>query len=181
MEYVVDKVYYHLKKVSTDEKPLDVGQELNIGDKYNDFFMYYDHLPANLTIDNLVNEFSIFTRELLLENVRISSYPEMPSREKCIWLIPNDDLLVQRIIYWTKEFKEDCRIFKVSCTGNVHMADSLFIQKYQGCFSDIVENAHKYWQGVIEGENKLSSEILFTGHLMVLEECELQHTLIKKM
>lgn len=100
--------------------------------------------------------------ELIFEDVRKTSYSSLPSRFNCIWLCDED-----QINYWLSVFNQPCIVFKVSVTGEAHIADGSLLLADFLKVSTITELAHRYWGGEIILSK--SKEILFVGDLKILE------------
>lgn len=120
------------------------------------------------TIDNLHDAITI-NRELIFESIRKEFYPELPSRQKCIWLIPNNE---ESLKFWEDIIeKKHQRIFKVTVDGNIHRTAQKWL--IGGTFSIIKWNelAHSYWKG--EDNGNFNDEILFEGKIKIIEEINL--------
>jgi len=106
-------------------------------------------------------------RENLFEEIRLSFFPNLPSRKRGIWLIPyNEDALA----YWKTRIEKG-RIFKVRATGKVHNSSEKFllIELYES-FNHLRNMAFLYWAGV--EEESIMDEIIFEGFIEVLELIE---------
>jgi hypothetical protein len=108
------------------------------------------------TIDSLGNALKI-CRELAFESIRKEFYPELPSRQKCIWLMPDNEKSLE--LWKNTIHNEHQKIFKVTADGNIHRA----VQKWLigGTFSlnKWITLAHKYWKG--EDSGSIEDEIIF--------------------
>lgn len=181
MGQVSNEIFYHIQKIKpeNDSNKFIVGKEYTIGSKNNPFFDYFYHFGFPNAIDcaqmkQLILDYQLFAREILFEEVRRESYPDKPSRQKCLWLIPNTPKLKEAIDFWLTQifFNEEAKpveILKLSCTGNVFLANQCYLQNYFGHFTKYKENAHKYWSGKETSTASLFLEELFIGKIKVLD------------
>lgn len=115
--------------------------------------------------DSLGNSLRII-RELAFESVRKEFYSELPSRQKCIWLIPNER---QSFDFWKSILQDkNQRIFKVEVDGKIHRAAQKWLIGGTVPLDEINSKAHKYWKG--EDSGSFEDEILFVGNLKIHEE-----------
>lgn len=117
-------------------------------------------------VDSLRN-LKIIKRELVFESIRKEFYPELPSRHKCIWLIPDDEKSLE---FWRRDvFKlNNPKIFKLSVDGKTHRASQQWLICRTYSLNEINSMAHKYWQG--ENSGSIDDEILFVGKIRILEK-----------
>ena len=182
MEQVTNQNFYHIQKINPANSinKFTIGNEYIIGDKYNPFFDYFYHFGYPNVIENynqikqLVSDYQLFAREILFEEVRKEFYPNKPSRQKCLWLIPNSPKLKESLNFWLKEIishneNTSFEILKLSCTGNVFLANSHLLPKYFGHFTKYKEEAHKYWNGEHLSIDSIFLEALFIGKIKVLD------------
>ena len=120
------------------------------------------------TVDSLRN--SITTcRELIFESIRKEFYPELPSRQKCIWLIQDNK---ESLEFWKKTIRsEHQKIFRVSIEGNIHRASHKWLIRGTYSLNKWYELAHNYWKGKDSGE--IDDEILYEGKIKIIEEITL--------
>ncbi len=106
-------------------------------------------------------------RENLFEEIRLSFFPNLPSRKRGIWLIPYNEAALK---HWKKGMEKG-RIFKVRATGKVHNSSEKFllIEQYVS-FNHLRNMAFLYWAGV--EEESIMDEIIFEGFIEVLELIE---------
>jgi Protein of unknown function (DUF2441) len=126
-------------------------------------FMPLDTLKE--TIDSLGNALKI-CRELAFESVRKEFYRELPSRQNCIWLIPDNEKSLE---FWKNIIcSEHQRIFKVTIDGKIHRAAQKWL--IGGTFSLNKWNmlARSYWKG--EDSGNIEDEILFEGKIKIEQE-----------
>lgn len=104
--------------------------------------------------------------ETIFETVRLKSYAELPSRQKCIWVCDEADLPT-----WSTLFQESkLLLYRVSLTGKMHRGDGSFISADLFKFEQFEELAVKYWNGE-QNENPMERmpEYLFEGTITVLD------------
>ncbi len=117
------------------------------------------------TMDSLGNAVKT-VRELAFELVRKDFYPELPSRQKCIWLIPDDKKSLE---YWKNVIQnKDKRIFKITVNGKIHRAAPKWLNGGTFSLNKWTSMAHSYWQG--EESGNIEDEILFEGKIKIIEE-----------
>lgn len=116
-------------------------------------------------LDSLGNSVKII-REQAFESIRKEFYSELPSRNKCIWLIPNDALSFS---FWKNTlYSINQRIFKLAVDGKIHRAAQKWLVGGTYPLSEINSMAHRYWKG--EDSGGIEDEVLFTGKIKILEE-----------
>lgn len=123
-----------------------------------------DNLPA-ISYD-ISKHFMMLARELVWESIRIKYFPECPSRQKCLWLI-KDEETVRKWLPVLGFCNGTYSIVRVRATGIIAEVDSQLLVNGSEPLSDWYENARKYWSG--EMTNNPLSEILFNGALCVDE------------
>lgn len=122
--------------------------------------------------DSLGNLMRI-VRELIFENVRKEFYPDLPSRHKCIWLIPDES---ESFDFWKSILdSKSHRIFKVGVNGKIHRASQKWLVGGTIPLSEIYNMAHKYWNG--DDAGGFEDEVLFEGEITILEEINHQSVL----
>ncbi|MDP1726879.1 MAG: DUF2441 domain-containing protein [Bacteroidota bacterium] len=123
-------------------------------------------LTIKEAIDSLGNTLRII-RELAFETIRNSFYPELPSRHKCIWLIPDNE---QSYDFWKNILQsKHQKIFKVIIVnGKIHRAAQKWLIGGTFPLNETISKAHKYWKG--EDSGNVEDEVLFEGKIRILEE-----------
>ena len=106
-------------------------------------------------------------RELIFESIRKEHYSELPSRQKSIWLIPNQK---ESIEFWNKLLNSDNSktIYKLEILdGMVHRCSQEWLKG--GTFSVNHWNmkSKNYWEGVKAG--RIDDEVLFEGRFRIIE------------
>lgn len=108
--------------------------------------------------------FCTYVRELIWESVRTSEFPELPSRQKCIWLTKGED----NLHYWIERLgrpAEQITVFKVLPDGRMHTTSETHLSGDAESYLESVEKSRRYWRGEID--NPLHQEILFEGTMLV--------------
>jgi hypothetical protein len=119
----------------------------------------------NEALDSLGNSIRI-NRELIFEDIRKEYYPNLPSRQKGVWLIPNDEKSLE---FWKSILRSDNkRIFKVGVEGNIHRSPQKWLEPGTFPVNKLSMQAHKYWKG--EESGNYDDEILLEGKITILEE-----------
>lgn len=105
-------------------------------------------------------------RELLFESVRKEFYPELPSRQNCLWLTTDDQNSLE---FWKKSvYGEKKRVFRVKTEGITHRAANKWLITGTIPLNEIISKAHNYWKG--DDAGGIEDEILFVGKLKIIEE-----------
>ena len=105
--------------------------------------------------------------ELVFESVRVSQFPELPSRQTCIYLSESSD-----VEKWYAAISPDGKapICEIEATGNLHKADQRWLQDNDVLpHSNFVKNAEGYWGGEPYARDT-TWEILFVGELRVIQK-----------
>lgn len=112
----------------------------------------------------VATHFVTYLREVIWENVRSDEFPELPSRQRCLWLIPT----LEGVKYWLERMKPSAyQVLRVQVTGRIHRANEVYLLGDSEPMSETIENARLYWSGSFpEGGQE---EILFEGRVKVIE------------
>jgi len=113
---------------------------------------------------NIVNHYHILSRELILEEVRLSVYPTAPSRKTCLWV--SDTLELAR--KWKRKLPQESSIFRLKLEGKFHAGDARLMMNESEPLSQAYEKAKHYWRS--ETSERPLPEILFAGSATILEE-----------
>lgn len=115
------------------------------------------------TLKETAKETSICIREYAFEEVRKEYYPELPSRQKCLWVSRKDD-----VNYWKTQINIPNRfLLTLELTGDVFAGDSKWLDPKTFSSEEYKERALHYWR-----EEKTSNpqmEYLFSGVAHVKE------------
>jgi len=155
-KYTSDLVTRHAFDVYTREQPAPFQMK---DYHFNPIFTLRE------AIDSLGNSLKII-RELAFESIRKEFYSELPSRHKCIWLIPNNK---QSFDFWRSTLlNEKQKVFKLAVDGKIHRTAQKWLIGGTLPLDEMNSKAHSYWKG--EDSGSIEDEILFTGKVKVLEE-----------
>ncbi|WP_026562501.1 DUF2441 domain-containing protein [Bacillus sp. J37] len=200
MEYIENKIFYHIQTNATwrDMPKLKEGDIFETGVEFNPFYQIlyssdffqnaiklskeYKHLietnqAFNTNKDTLGYVFTgtehllKSMREEIFERIRSDKFSELPSRQKCLWVIPEGN--VENLDYWRKVFSKDGGdLLKLSLTGKIHTTNEEFVSLnlFNGSVKNIEESAYKYWNGE---KGKSQEETLFEGKAIVVNVLEL--------
>lgn len=116
----------------------------------------------------LTHHFVAYLREVIWEDVRRREFPHLPSRQRCVWLIPSQD----GVKFWLRRMSVyerglDFRVVRVQGQGRLHKASESYLLGDSEPMIETIEKARQYWQGVV-GEAE-TEEITFEGRMHVLE------------
>lgn len=109
-------------------------------------------------------DLATLNRELVLENIRLAHYPNMPSRLKCLWVT----LTQEECEVW-KNHLTSCQEMKIiTLTSDVLpvKVDSKLIPLEHDSLTEKERKAHAYWSGK-ESDNPMI-EYLFAGTAEVI-------------
>lgn len=174
MECVENKIFYHVHQIYPATNPWAKGETYFFGENKNYFMSFYDKVvyTKNTAIKDVLNDYLLFARETIFEEVRQKHFPQMPSRQRCMWLIPDSSNITERIKYWIEQKsvnKNNCQILKLNCSGKMHLANQKLLERVVGQFDVYRANAFKYWSGCDTAENSLDIECIFEGFVTVLD------------
>lgn len=109
------------------------------------------------------------TREIVLEEVRQSLFPDKPSRLSGIWLFDQCNIKT-----WSKIFPKDNfsqKLFLVKFTGKIHKADARWITNRTISFSSYYKNALGYWNGLQQSKRgRPDDEYIGNGIVKIVKE-----------
>ena len=129
-------------------------------------FHSFDKDQAIKHLFDTLGHYLRFVREHLFEEVRKEFFPDLPSRLRCLWIIPHDKNAVN---YWWKNLGRKGKIFEISVSGKVHQASQQYLNITTQSFDYIREQAFKYWAAK-SVENQNEYECLFEGFVKVEKE-----------
>lgn len=131
-------------------------------------------ISNNLTkqlIDNAqiyIGEQDILRREIAVEEVRKTYYPDLISRISCIWLCDE-----QYLDYWKNKLAGAIRVFKVEIDGELFVTTNRLLPKDYDSYEECMKKAHDYWNPKLRKDD--TKEYLFRGNLTILEELNLDN------
>lgn len=182
MEYIQDKEFYHVQVAKPKTRPWILGETIFIGDTKNPFFGYYDYFeyphisPTASPIErenyykSCLGDYVMFARETIFEEVRLTHFPQLPSRERCLWLITPSDNQNSIFEKWIAELaknNEPLQILKLKCSGKIHYANSSYLNTFVGGFNKFRELSFKYWSGFDSEPTSPETECLFEGFVTI--------------
>ena len=123
---------------------------------------------ANIAHD-LVQHFVAYVRELIWEDVRKTEFPHLPSRQRCIWLIPSRE----GVSFWLNRLGlegQEFQIARVRLQGRLHVGSDEHLLGDSEPMELTIKRARQYWLGINDSE--ATQEILFEGRLKIQEFIE---------
>ncbi len=134
-------------------------------DPHLSFYHYNPIMTLAETLDSLFLS-TRMVRELIFEEMRRQTYPDLPSRTSCIWLIPEDERAVR---FWLENMRGDHKkVFRVRATGEMHRAPQQVVMGDTISLAEWRKRAMDYWNGV--DVESYDDEITCNGEIEVLEE-----------
>ncbi|TAJ08484.1 MAG: DUF2441 domain-containing protein [Nitrospirae bacterium] len=114
---------------------------------------------------DLAKHLVAFLRELIWEDVRRKEFPHLPSRQRCIWLIPS----LAGVRYWLKrmEVAADFQVLRLHVQGRIHTASETHLLGDSESLNTAIQMARQYWLGIVESIE--TQETIFEGRVHVLE------------
>lgn len=122
--------------------------------------------PHIVSIANeLVQHLVAYIRELIWEDVRRKEFPHLPSRQRCIWLVPT----IQGVKYWINRMQVsgEFQVVRVRIQGRIHKASESFLLGDSEPMEETIGKARRYWLGIVESPD--TEEIIFEGRVKVIE------------
>lgn len=143
---------------------------LNTQEKDAYLAKFYHFKPEETVkeLTKVLNEYILLVREWIFEEVRMEFFPNLPSRQRCLWVIPEDNNSIQ---YWWNTMKKSetsCRILKLELTGKIYRTNQQYLQGTTNSLDILRMNAFKYWAGA-SGNSSAEDEYLFEGFVKVLD------------
>ena len=142
-----NKEYYHVHRQQNNphSSRWNVGSTISFGDEENLFNTLFNSLFAEPRIisivdafsfrvqdcleqaKNVVQEYALYVREEIFEEVRKNKFPNRPSRKTGIWVCEEN-----QVNGWLhaigNEFQNNDRVFKVLLSGEIHKADEKWVR-----------------------------------------------------
>lgn len=132
-------------------------------------FYHYNPVQTLYETNRALNHALRLIREFVFEEVRRQTFPEHPSRYRCIWLIPGEEGAVS--YWWNVLRSERARLFQIRATGKLHRASQKHLTLGTFSLDEWKQNAFKYWAGVILPDT-IEDEVLFEGFIRVERELD---------
>lgn len=119
-------------------------------------------------VADLTRHCASFLLEMIWEDVRRKEFPQLPSRQRCVWLIPSQ----AGVKYWLPrmippEREVDFQVLRVRVQGRLHRANETYLREDILPMQESIRLARLYWQGVDEEAD--TEEIIFEGRMRVEE------------
>lgn len=115
--------------------------------------------------DEVARHFMKYVRELIWEDIRKKEFPHLPSRQRCVWLIPNQD----GVKFWLRwmGIEQDFQVLRVQVQGRLHKASESYLLTDSEPMKETIQKARQYWLGIVEEAE--TEEIIFEGRMRVVE------------
>ena len=131
-----------------------------IGDISKGLINLPDMSAANVAriAHDILNHFVSYLREIIWEDVRKTEFPHLPSRQRCIWLIPD----IEGVKYWLSRLElqsPDYQVLRLNLQGRLHQASELYLLGDSEPMEETIIKVRKYWRGLIEQPG--TEEIIF--------------------
>ena len=113
-----------------------------------------------------LRHFACYLRELIWEDIRKNEFPHLPSRQRCMWLIPSLD----GVSYWLQRLgleNTDYQVVKVSVQGRFHIASEKYLLVDSEPYKVSIQKARQYWLGIVDESE--TQEVIFEGRVKVQE------------
>lgn len=177
MENIENQIYYHIQKRERHKGDFwRTGQSIIIGEEKNPFSYFFDKAGfPEVNEENIATvlvHYQKFARETIFEEVRQKHFPDTPSRISCLWVIPENEKVIE---FWKKELCRDkeSQLLKLSLTGKIHRANQSHLALSYRSMDFTRQQAINYWSGK-PGNDEIEDEYLFQGKVEVLEENVIQ-------
>ena len=108
-------------------------------------------------------EFSFLVRELVFEDYRKANFPDLPSRQKCLWTTEST-----KLPYWKTMSQNTQRsLLTLELEGELFCADEHWLKADTFSAATYLERAKHYWAG--DMSSSPIKEYLFSGIALVKE------------
>lgn len=117
------------------------------------------------TAVDLASHLASHLGELVFEDIRKEEFPHLPSRQRCVWLIPTQN----GVKYWLQRMNVDgqFQVLKVRIQGRLHKASESYLVGDSMPLEEAIRRARQYWLGIVEEAE--TEEIIFEGRMRVEE------------
>lgn len=158
----ISKNWYSLNHVANSMiKYIDKKEK----DEYLKSFYHFDSEKTTRELYNALEEYLKLVREWTFEEVRREFFPNLPSRQRCLFVIPME---FQSLNYWWNKLGKNGNILKLELTGKLHRTNQEYLLATTDSLDHIRGKAFRYWAGA-SGSNAAEDEYLFEGFAKVLE------------
>ena len=128
----------------------------------------YAH-PQQYDSNRLEHHTAVALRELALEEVRKTDYPQFPSRLACLYVSDTPEEARQWENYFIKLRRPVFGIVQLKITGRRFVADANNCFAPSLCREENLRLAHRYWQNLPNAQQESPlREILADGRISVL-------------
>lgn len=114
----------------------------------------------------VIRHFVAYVRELIWEDIRKQEFPHLPSRQRCIWLIPERE----GVRFWLERLGlegQSFQIARIRLQGRLHTGSDEHLLGDSEPMEMTLKRARQYWLGI--HNDSATQEILFEGRLRVME------------
>lgn len=164
MQHVENQIFWHINKNANYQ----IGKTYAFGEKLNPFFKFYEEWEPNSTTNEkqVLQEFSTYVRERVFEDIRLESFPNLPSRMKCLWLMSNSK---ESLDFWRRRIPNYLNIVEFKCSGTIHEGDERYLTPLYFNLPLQKNLALSYWSGKRISNDDKYKEILFVGKATVMQ------------
>jgi hypothetical protein len=172
------KQWYNYSQISNS-----MVKYVNTKEKDKHLAKFYHFKPEETVkeLTNVLNDYVLLVREWIFEEVRMEFFPNLPSRQRCLWVIPEDRKSIQ---YWWDAMNKgknagiNGRVLKLELTGKIYRTNQQYLAPTTDSLDNLRMNAFKYWAGA-SGSNSAEDEYIFEGFAKILEVVSPEHFGIK--
>lgn len=173
MEQVTNKIFYHIQKINPNITPsLQKGLTYTAGKEKNPFISIYDNIDLS-KFPNPLDECMLYIRENLFEEVRQQYFPQLPSRQKSIWLIPHNE---NSLSFWKEALQVNklnipYQVLELVCSGNIFYGNEKYLKTSPNfTFNNYRQYAFNYWNASDTNlKENIAIECIFSGYFTVKE------------
>lgn len=112
-----------------------------------------------------INEYQILLREMAYETIRKNYFPNLPSRQSCIFLCRESQL-----DFWKRTINDNIRIFKINTLDdNIFKSNNKHICLPSDSLEIMNNKAQCYWSYNNQNDDE-QDEYLYIGKIKIIEE-----------
>lgn len=166
-----NQIYYHVAtnaEHARDFQQFRVGHEYAVGFSVNPFTKIIENSATrDLPMGEVMRGYKAMLRESVFENIRLSNYPNLPSRRSCLWMASS----LEGACAWMSRLphRGNKRVLEIRVLGDgvVHMANEGHLTTGPLNIQELELHAHNYWSGkTADG----MAEFLYAGRFRVIRE-----------
>ncbi len=168
--------YYHVYTEAPHAStftPLAPGMTFLVGGKLNPYSLRNANsatrLAPGISSSDITSSYISMLRELVFENVRLSYFPDKPSRKTCLWV--TNDLNVAK--YWMGRLPHQGKkkIFELELVdGQVHETWEDYLTTKMENIAELEVRAESYWRGEQPAQSQGEREIMLSGIVKIVRE-----------